>query len=234
MGSGRARLSVVPPKPLKKLGVSPPGLRSCPPDRGFRRVPLERRQFVFVFLLLLPDERTFSPEIAGPSPCRPMPNAIAKPSIRAPKAIPKATSMVCSARPSSSKTIDKTKTMMMLRTARLRSRGEGTFAFTAASRAAREKKLAASSPKNIMNIATNRRGRKRKNLAICSCRPRIPSTLTPSRMKPSQATQKTNRLNSLRRRRQSGFGEQLRSAGVFRKLVELDEPQNAAQNTFTT
>src|SRR5271165_4117191 len=104
-----------------------------------------------------------------------MPNAIAKPSIRAPKAIPKATSIVCSARPSSSKAIDNTKTMKMLRRARLKTRGEGTFALTAANRAAREKKLAASSPKNKMNMATNSRGKKRKNLVVCSCRPRIPS-----------------------------------------------------------
>ena len=51
---------------------------------------------------------------------------------------------------------------MTVRTARLTIRAEGIFAFTAANRAAREKKLAASSPKNKMNIATNRRGRKTK------------------------------------------------------------------------
>ena len=92
--------------------------------------------------------------------------------------------------------MDKTKTMMTLRRARLKSRGEGTFALTAARRAAREKKLAASNPKNMMNMATNKRGRKMKNLATCSWRPIIPSTLTPSRMKPSHATQKAKRLNT--------------------------------------
>src|SRR5208282_714861 len=35
-----------------------------------------------------------------------------------------------------------------------------------------------------------------------------------------------------RRRRQSGISEQLRSACVFRELVELDEPQKDAQKRF--
>ena len=54
--------------------------------------------------------------------------------------------------------------MMMVRMEILSSRGAGRFALTAARRAAREKKLAARSPKKKMNRDTNRRGRKRKNL----------------------------------------------------------------------
>ena len=124
--------------------------------------------------------------------------------------------------------------MMMLRTARLKTRGEGIFAFTAANRAAREKKLAASSPKNMINIATNRRGKKRKNLATCSCRPRIPSTLTPSRMKPSQATQKANRLNISVAEGSAALLSSWEAPAFSESLSNLTSRRMLRRTTFTT
>ena len=60
--------------------------------------------------------------------------------------IAKARSMVESARPSSSKTAEAVKTVISTRAAELSRRGDGMSVLTAQSRAAREKKLAASNP----------------------------------------------------------------------------------------
>ena len=65
---------------------------------------------------------------------------MARPSITAPITMAKASSMVESARPSSSKTAEAVKTVMRTRAAELNSRGEGILVLTAQSRAgAREK-----------------------------------------------------------------------------------------------
>ena len=63
------------------------------------------------------------------------------------------------------------KNTMMVRITVARTRGEGESALTAASSAARAKKLAATNPKKTMNSAANNRGRKRKNLEMYSCKP---------------------------------------------------------------
>ena len=70
----------------------------------------------------------------------------------------------------------------------------------------------------MMHSATNRWGKKRKNLAICCCKPKIPSTLTPSRMKPSQATQNANRLLKHTSEGECGFlwYARLRSGTIYR------------------
>src|SRR5690348_861653 len=114
----------------------------------------------------------------------------------APKAVPKAISMVSSATPSTSSTMDKAKMLMMIRMEILNRRDERKFAFTAANSAARAKKLAAKNPKKRMTKATKNRGKKRKKRDMYSCSPAIPSTLMPRRMKPTHATQKTRRLTS--------------------------------------
>src|SRR5262249_35853989 len=126
----------------------------------------------------------------------PIPKASERPSINEPNTMANATSTVCSASPNSSKPMETVRTMMIVRTVELISRGEAKSALTAANSAAREKKLAAKNPKKSTNSATNNLGRKPKNLEMCSCNPTIPSTLTPTRMNPIQATQKTKRLNS--------------------------------------
>src|SRR5256886_4663620 len=86
--------------------------------------------------------------------------------------------------------------IMMVRMVEAISRGDGRSALTAASSAAREKKLAPSSPKKNTNRAANSRGKNPKKRATCSCNPTIPSTLTPIKMNPIHATQKTNRLSN--------------------------------------
>ena len=116
--------------------------------------------------------------------------------MRAPNTRVNATRTVRSPRPSSSKPMESAKTIIMVRIVKLTRRGEGRSAFTAASNAAREKKLAASSPKKNMNSAANNRGRNPKNCEMCCCRPPMPSTLAPIRMKLIQAIQKIKRLSS--------------------------------------
>src|SRR5438477_9722572 len=122
--------------------------------------------------------------------------AMDRPNMMEPMTIANARSMVESARPSSSNTADAVKIVIMIRTAELSSRGDGMSVLTAQSRAAREKKLAASKPKKRKNRATTKRGRKTKKRVTYSSRPRMPSALTPSRTKPSQAIQKAKRLTS--------------------------------------
>ena len=112
------------------------------------------------------------------------------------KCCPEAIMIVRSAMPSTSKAMDRVKMLMKIRTDRLTNRDGRKFAFTAASNAAREKKLAASSPKKRITRAANKRGRKRKNRAVYSSKPTIPSTLTPTSTHPTHATQKANRLSN--------------------------------------
>ena len=97
--------------------------------------------------------------------------------------------------PISSNAIERTNRIIIVRRARLTSRGDGRSAFTPPNKAAREKKLAASNPKNRMNSAANNRGRNPKKFEMCCSTPTMPSTFTPTRMNPSHATQKTKRLN---------------------------------------
>src|SRR5256886_4492966 len=79
----------------------------------------------------------------------------------------KATRVVCSPIPSSSKPIETANTIMMVRMVEAISRGDGRSALTAASSAAREKKLAPSSPKKNTNRAANSRGKNPKKRATC-------------------------------------------------------------------
>jgi len=79
------------------------------------------------------------------------------------------------------------------------------LAFTAASKAAREKKLDANIPKKRINTATKSRGRKRKNLEISSPRAITPSALIPKRTKPSKDHPENQSAEEFGRRRQGGF-----------------------------
>ena len=91
---------------------------------------------------------------------------MARPSISDPKSRAKATSTVCSASPSSSKAIDRVKIMISVRRTKLVNRGEGQSALTVANSAAREKKLAASNPKNRTKKAAKSRGKKPKKFEM--------------------------------------------------------------------
>src|SRR6476659_3527312 len=118
------------------------------------------------------------------------------PNISAPKVMPKATTTVRELMLNSSKAMERTNRVIIVRTAQLIMRGDGKFALTAPSSTAREKKLAASNPKNRMKSDTTSRGKNSKNVATCSSNPATPSTLMPTKINPSHAIQKTNRLTS--------------------------------------
>src|ERR1700730_10921289 len=80
--------------------------------------------------------------------CPPSPNAIANPSIEAPKTIENAASTVCRASPSSSSAMEIAKIQITKRIDQLQIFGERTPAFTEASSAARDKKFANTNPRN--------------------------------------------------------------------------------------
>src|SRR6185295_9960277 len=98
----------------------------------------------------------------------PRPKANASPNISDPNTMANASNIVSSPMPRASTPTETENRIITVRIVRLSIFGEGRFAFTDASKAAREKKLEASSPKKNTNSAINSRGRNAKKRGICS------------------------------------------------------------------
>ena len=101
---------------------------------------------------------------------------------------------------------------MSARTAPASTRGEGTWALTAASSVARQRKLPASSPTSMMPRATSSRGMNNTNDATSPSRTAKPSTSTPESRKPIHTSQNTTDRGEHVGRRQIRGPEQRRDA----------------------
>src|SRR3974377_905938 len=112
----------------------------------------------------------------------------------APNETEKATRTTPRPRPIRSSAMVMAKSRIKKRTKLLKSRGEREFALTAARRAAREKKLAARTPKRRISRATTNWGNKETKLEISCWRATIPSAFTPTSIKHTHTAQKTIRL----------------------------------------
>ena len=144
----------------------------------------------------------------------------------------KASSMVESARPSSSKTADAVKTVIRTRAAELSRRGEGMSVLTAQSSAAREKKLAASNPKNKKDQSDQQAGQENEKASHVFLHAQDAERAYAQQNKTQPGGPESEAADQFGGGRQRRLVEQLSGAGALGKLVELDETQEAAQNPF--